>query len=129
VTLHTDIPTRSEVESLLRARGSPCVSIYLATSPVTQQSQAERIELKNLVAEAAEQIEVADRFYAKPLLRAVTFSQAGFVLALAAGSVRLVEVAGEGPPFTVHVPGLPTDAASAAGKASIADRSPSRSVG
>ena len=182
MTLHTDIPTRSEVESLLRARGSPCVSIYLATSPVPQEAQAERIELKNLVAEAAEQIEaaggrrrtvqevrepldelleddsfwaeqarslavfaspnglrtyrlanrltnsveVADRFYIKPLLRAVTFSQAGFVLALAAGSVRLVEVAGEGPPFTVHVPGLPADAASAAGKASIADRSPSR---
>jgi hypothetical protein len=184
VTLHTDIPTRSEVESLMRARGSPCVSIYLATSPVTQQSQAERIELKNLVGEAAEQIEaaggrrrvvqelrepldellddddfwaeqarslavfasprglrtyrlpnrltssveVADRFYVKPLLRAVTFSQAGFVLALAAGSVRLVEVAGEGPPFTVRVPDLPADAASAAGKASIADRSPSRRV-
>jgi hypothetical protein len=48
------------------------------------------------------------------------------VLALAAGSVRLVEVAGEGPPFTVRVPDLPADAASAAGKASIADRSPSR---
>jgi hypothetical protein len=182
VTLHTDIPTRSEVEALLRARGSPCVSMYVATSPVKQESQAGRIELKNLVAEAAEQIdaaggpkrtlqevrepldelleddefwaeqarslavfasptgvrtyrlanrltssvEVADRFYVKPLLRAVTFSQAGFVLALAAGSVRLVEVAGDGAPFTVQVTGLPTDAASAAGKASIADRSPSR---
>ena len=182
MTLHTDIPTRSEVESLLRARGAPCVSMYLATSPVKQESDAERIELKNLVADAAEQIEaaggpvrtvravrepldelveddefweeqarslavfasptglrtyrlpnrltssveVADRFYVKPLLRAITFSQAGFVLALAAGSVRLVEVAGEGPPFTVNVPGLPTDAASAAGKSSIADRSPSR---
>jgi hypothetical protein len=184
VTLHTDIPTRSEVESLLRARGSPCVSIYVATSPLKQESQAGRIELKNLVAEAAEQIEaaggprrtvhevrepldelleddefwegqarslavfasprgvrtyrlanrltdgveVADRFYVKPLLRAVTFSHVGFVLALAAGSVRLVEVAGEGPPFTVAVPGLPKDAASAAGKSSIADRSPSRRI-
>jgi hypothetical protein len=172
------------VESLLRARGSPCVSIYLATNPVPQEAEAERIELKNLVAEAAEQIEaaggrrrtvqevrepldelleddgfwaeqarslavfaspegmrtyrlpnrltssveVADRFYVKPLLRAATFSQAGFVLALAAGSVRLVEVAGEGRPFTVDVPGLPADAASAAGKASIADRSPVRRV-
>jgi hypothetical protein len=47
------------------------------------------------------------------------------VLALAAGSVRLVEVSREGPPFTVDVPDLPADAASAAGKASIADRSPS----
>jgi hypothetical protein len=70
-------------------------------------------------------VEVGDRFYVKPLLRAVTFPQAAFVLALAAGSVRLVEVTREGPPFTVDVPDLPSDAASAAGKASIGDRSPS----
>jgi hypothetical protein len=155
------------------------VSIYLPTSPVTQEAQADRIELKNLAAEATEQletagadrravlglreslddlvddddfwaeqarslavfasprglrtfrlpnrltsvVEVADRFYVKPLLRAITFPQAAFVLALAAGSVRLVEIIREGRPFTVDVPGLPTDAASAAGKASIADRS------
>jgi hypothetical protein len=70
-------------------------------------------------------VEVGDRFYVKPLLRAVSFPQAAFVLALAAGSVRLVEILREGPPFTVTVPDLPSDAASAAGKASIADRSPS----
>jgi hypothetical protein len=181
LTLHTDIPARSEVERLLVTRDPCCVSAYLPTSPITQDAQADRIELKNLVAEAtgqmeaaaadrsavadvresldalvgdddfwAEQarslavfawpgglktfrlpnrlpsvVEVADRFYVKPLLRAITFPQAGFVLALAAGSVRLVEVSREGPPFTVDVPDLPADAASAAGKASIADRSPS----
>lgn len=69
-------------------------------------------------------VEVADRFYVKPLLRAITFPQAAFVLALAGGAVRLVEVTPEGPPYTVDVPGLPTDVASAAGKASVADRSP-----
>ena len=181
MTLHTDIPSRSELERLLTARREPCVSIYLATSPITQAAQAARIALKNLTADAigqlertgadrgaiaevrdalgdladddefwAEQarslaifastamvwtfrlpnrlhdaVEVADRFYVKPLLRAVTFPQAGFVLALAAGSVRLVEVLQDGPSFTVPVPGLPADAAGAAGKASIADRSPS----
>jgi release factor family 11 len=179
--LHTDIPTRSAVERLLTTRDPGCVSIYLATSPVTQDARADRIELKNLAAEATRQleatgadrravsemrewldelvedddfwaeqahslavfaspgglrtfrlpnrltnlVEVADRFYVKPLLRAITFPQSGFVLALAAGSVRLVEVMRDGPPFTVDVPGLPTDVASAAGKASIADRSPS----
>ena len=70
-------------------------------------------------------VEVADRFYVKPLLRATTFPQAAFVLALASGSVRLVEIMRDGPPFVVAVPGLPKDAASAAGKASITDRSPS----
>jgi Bacterial archaeo-eukaryotic release factor family 11 len=182
--LHTDIPTRAAIERLLTARDALCVSIYLATSPVTEHAQAARIELKNLVAEAIEQleksgadrravsevreslgdlvddeefwgeqarslavfasprslrtfrlpnrltsaVEVADRFYVKPLLRAVTFPQAAFVLALAAGSVRLIEVMREGPPFPVEVPGLPTGAASAAGKASIADRSPARRI-
>jgi Bacterial archaeo-eukaryotic release factor family 11 len=179
VTLHTDIPTRAEVERLLTSRTPACVSIYLPTSPLTHDAQADRIELRNLAGEAiaqlgdegadrptvsgiretlddltddddfwAEQarslavfasprglstfrlpnrltseVEVADRFYVKPLLRAVTFPQTGFVLALAAGSVRLVEVMSDGPPSTVDVPGLPADAASAAGKASITDRS------
>jgi hypothetical protein len=182
MTLHTDIPTHTEVERLLSTRADACVSIYVPTTPLTQDAQAARIELKTLAAEAtgqmeaagagrpavleiaeslddlledddfwAEQshslavfaspegmrtfrlpnrltseVEVADRFYVKPLLRAVTFPQAAFVLALAAGSVRLVEIARDGPAFTVDVPGLPSDAASAAGKSSIADRSPSR---
>jgi hypothetical protein len=182
MTLHTDIPTRSDLERLLTARAPSSVSIYVATSPLTQEAQASRIELKNLATDAAEQlqaagaehravaelreslddlaeddefwaeqahslavfatperlrtyrlpnrlenaVEVADRFYVKPLLRAVTFPQAGFVLALAAGAVRLVEVTPDGPAFTVVVPGLPADAASAVGKASIGDRSPAR---
>jgi Bacterial archaeo-eukaryotic release factor family 11 len=180
LTLHTDIPTRTELERLLATRDPWCVSAYLPTSPITQDAQADRIELKNLVTEATEQmqaaqadrgavsevrvsldalveddefwaeqarslavfaspaslrtfrlpnrlgseVEVADRFYVKPLLRAVSFPQAAFVLALAAGAVRLVEVTRDGPPFTVDVPGLPSDAASAAGRASITDRAP-----
>jgi hypothetical protein len=179
MTLHTDIPTRAELERLLTARDPLCVSIYVPTSPLTQEAQAARIELKSLAAEAVQQleaagagrhvvsavreslddlvdddgfwaeqarslavfaspgavrtfrlpnrlmsaVEVGDRFYVKPVLRAVTFPQAAFVLALAAGSVRLVEIVPDGPSFTVDVPGLPADAASAAGKASIADRS------
>jgi Bacterial archaeo-eukaryotic release factor family 11 len=182
MTLHTDIPTHTEVERLLATRNDACVSIYVATTPITSEVEASRIELKTLAAEAADQmqavgagrravlevresidelledddfwkeqshslavfatedgmrtfrlpnrltseVEVADRFYVKPLLRAVTFPQAAFVLALAGGSVRLVEITRDGPAFTVDVPGLPSDAASAAGKSSIADRSPSR---
>ncbi|MEO8687673.1 MAG: hypothetical protein ABI611_05575 [Solirubrobacteraceae bacterium] len=72
----------------------------------------------------AGEVEVADRFYLKPLLRAVTFPHAAFVLALSAGAVRLVEVTREGPPLTVDVPGLPSDAADMAGTVSIARRSP-----
>jgi Bacterial archaeo-eukaryotic release factor family 11 len=184
LALHTDIPSRSEIERLLATRGPACASVYLPTSPLKQAIHADQTEFKNLAREGiaqldaagvdkrsvsqvrellddvledddfwAEQanslalfaspegvrtfrlpnrltseVEVADRFYVKPLLRAVTFPQAAFVLALAAGSVRLVEVTREGPAFTVDVSGLPTDAASAAGKASIADRSPDRRI-
>ena len=71
------------------------------------------------------QVVVSDRFHLKPLLRAVTFSHAGYVLALAEGGVRLIEISGDLPPVTVKVEGLPKDAASAVRKASIADRSPS----
>jgi hypothetical protein len=73
-------------------------------------------------------VEVGDRFYVKPLLRAISFPHAAFVLALAGGAVRLVEMQADGPAHTVRVPDLPSDAASAARKSSIADRAPSRRI-
>jgi hypothetical protein len=69
-------------------------------------------------------VEVSDRFHVKPLLRAITFPQVAYVLALAQGSVRVIEALPEGAPFEVSVAGLPSDAASAVGMASIADRAP-----
>jgi hypothetical protein len=69
---------------------------------------------------------VADRFHVKPLLRAVTFPQAALVLALAQNSVRLVEITADTPPEELRIPDMPTDAASAVGKSSIADRGPVR---
>jgi Bacterial archaeo-eukaryotic release factor family 11 len=179
VTLHTDIPSRRQIERLLQARGDNLVSIYLPTSPITPEADAARIGFKNLAAEAVVElresgatdregieqalgdlhddddfwteqahslavfadahrlrsfrlpnrltvaVQVADRFYVKPLLRTVTFPQTAFVLALAEGSVRLLEVTPDLPTFEVRVPDLPADAADAVGKASTTDRSPS----
>ncbi|MEU4313727.1 hypothetical protein [Nocardia sp. NPDC024068] len=71
---------------------------------------------------------VGDRFDLTPLLRAVTFPQTAFVLALAEGGVRLVEISADRPARTVPVPGLPADAADHAGKASLGDRAPNRRV-
>jgi hypothetical protein len=51
------------------------------------------------------------------------------VLALASGGVRLIEVTADLPTVTVKVPGMPKDAASAAGKASISGRSFSGRIG
>ena len=70
-------------------------------------------------------VEVSDRFHVKPLLRAVTFPQVALVLALAQGSVRVIEVTADLRPDTVNVPDLPSDVATSVGKASIGDRSPS----
>src|SRR5262249_52546267 len=70
--------------------------------------------------------EGSDRFPLKPLLRTLTFPQVALVLPLAQGSVRLIEVAPDVDPGPVEVDGLPRDVASAAGKSSIRDRSPSR---
>ncbi|MEU7812499.1 hypothetical protein [Pseudonocardia sp. NPDC049154] len=68
------------------------------------------------------------RFFVKPLLRAVTFPQTAFVLALAQGSVRLLETVPDAAPREVRVPDMPTDVASAVGKSSIKDRAPVRRV-
>jgi hypothetical protein len=73
-------------------------------------------------------VEISDRFHVKPLLRALTFPHTAFVLALSQGSVRLLEIAPEVQPAEVAVPDLPRDVASAVGKSSIKDRSPSRKL-
>jgi hypothetical protein len=181
--VHTDIPTRAELEQLLAVRDPACVSIYLPTAP-EESGDRGRIEFTNLSAEALEQlgaatlergalddlreviddlaedeefwarqahslavfatpsgartfqvanrlspiVEVSDRFHVKPLLRSATFPQAAFVLALSQNTARLVEVSPDAPPAHVRVPGMPRDAASAVGKASIADRSPDRRI-
>ena len=55
--LYVDIPTPADISALAAARGEACVSIYLRTTPLTQQAQADRVELKNLARHALEQLE------------------------------------------------------------------------
>ena len=73
-------------------------------------------------------VQVSDRLHLKPLLRAVTHAHAGFVLALAENSVRLIEFFPDMAPVEVRVADMPKDAASAVGKASINDRSHSQRI-
>jgi hypothetical protein len=181
--VHTDIPTRADLERLLSVREPACVSIYVPTAP-EGRGDRDRIAFKNLAGEALEQlgavelargalgelrealdalgddtafwtrqahtlavfatpsgaqtfqvanrlspmVEVSDRFHVKPLLRSATFPQAAFVLALSQNDARLVEVSPDDPAEGVRVPDMPEDAASAVGKASIADRSADRRI-
>jgi hypothetical protein len=183
--LYLDIPTADDYADLAAFRGDMAVSIALPTTPVTDDTEADRIQLKNLVKEAVEQLEaasadkrrlrdlieelddlleddvfwayqarglmiyatpdnlrsfrvpnalqplvkVSDRFHLKPLLRSTTFCDAGYVLALADGGVRMIEVSKDAPAVEVAVPDLPTDAASAVGKRTIATRSYSGRIG
>ncbi|MDA3629722.1 hypothetical protein OU415_30140 [Saccharopolyspora sp. WRP15-2] len=53
--LHTDIPTRSQVDALLTARDPHSASLYLPTDPASN-GDAERVELKNLTSSALEQL-------------------------------------------------------------------------
>ena len=182
--LHVDIPTRDDFEQLNRTRTDACVSIYLKTTPLSQQSDATRTELKNAAGHATQQLEaanldkrqlallreqlddliedddfwqfqanslailvtpesmrtfrlpnaltpmvqVSDRFHLKPLIRVLTYPQSAFVLALAENGVRLVQVHADMPASQVKVPGLPKDAASAVGTASVNSRSASGRV-
>lgn len=57
--LYIDLPTRSEFTTLFNARADACVTIYLGTTPVTQETQASRIELGNLLHEANAQLQAA----------------------------------------------------------------------
>ena len=177
--LYLDLPTATDLTDLARARNDLSVSLFLPTTPISTETDGDRILLKNLAKDAIAQletagadkrlvgalaeelddlidddefwrfqahglviyatpenlrtfrvpnalepmVEVSDRFHLKPLLRSTTFCNAGYVLALAEGGVRLVEVSADLPATVVTVDGLPKDVASSVGKASIADRS------
>ena len=58
MNLHTDIPTRGQIDRLLTNRDPSSVSIYGPTDPASS-GDADRIEHKNLAAEAVRQLEEA----------------------------------------------------------------------
>ena len=58
--LYVDIPTAAEFKALAERRADACVSIYIPTTPITQGTDASRIELKNSIREATRQLREAD---------------------------------------------------------------------
>lgn len=57
--LHIDLPTRTEIQALGEHRGWHSVSIVLRTTPLSQEAQADRIGLRNLLRAALAQAEAA----------------------------------------------------------------------
>ena len=61
-------------------------------------------------------VEVSDRFHLKPLLRALTFSQTAFVLALSQGGVRLFEITPDLEPAEISLADVPAGVATSEGQ-------------
>lgn len=57
--LYIDIPTPRDLDTLNALRADVCVSIYLPTTPITQDIQQSRIALSNLAKEAVRQLREA----------------------------------------------------------------------
>lgn len=57
--LYVDLPTSREIGDLDLVRSDACVSIYLATTPLTQKIGKSRTTLRQLVKDAIDQLEVA----------------------------------------------------------------------
>jgi hypothetical protein len=53
---HTDPISLDDLDALLDERSGPCVSIFLPTSRLTRETEADRIRLKNFRAEAFERL-------------------------------------------------------------------------
>jgi hypothetical protein len=177
---YIDIPSQNDVKRLMAVRAAACASIYLPTSPLPTEANANRIEFKTLGSTVTERlnasgsdkhvvnaiheglaeldddepfwlhqarslavfatpdsvrtfrlpnnltelVEVSDRFLVKPLLRAVTFPQAAYVLALSVNSARLLAISPEGDPVEIQVPDMPKDAVTAVGLDSLKDNDP-----
>lgn len=68
-------------------------------------------------------VKVSDRWHVKPLLRALTFPQAGYVLAISQNATRVLAVLPDGPAEEIKVPDLPRDAVDAVAVSSISGRS------
>ena len=183
--LYVDIPTESEIIALASSRDDLSVSIYLPTTPLSQEAASDSVQLKNLAKESLRKLTekeadkgrvaalsehfdaliddpefwrfqanslavlatpdniqtfrvasalspiavVSDRFFLKPLLRAVSFSNSCYVLALAEGAVRLIEVSADLPASALKVDSLPRDARNVTGRSLLINRSMGRVQG
>lgn len=178
--LYVDNPTQQDIKALNMRRADACISMYVPTTPLTQEVGISRTELRKLSKQAFSQLDIAgfnkrrlalmqeaidhlldddefwrlqanslavlltpenvrtfrlaneltasvdvsDRFHLKPLLRALAFPHAAYVLAISENAVRMVEVLADGEPKDIKVPGLPHDAASAVHKTTLNSRGP-----
>jgi hypothetical protein len=57
--LHIDLPSRDQLRALFEHRAPASVTLYVPTTPLTQDAQADRVVLSNLAREALGKVEAA----------------------------------------------------------------------
>ncbi|AKG71437.1 baeRF11 domain-containing protein [Serratia fonticola] len=80
------------------------------------------IRTYRLANELSNRLEVGDRFYLKPLLRALTFPHSAYILALSENQTRLIEFFADAPAEEMKVPNMPARLKDAMGDAALNDR-------
>lgn len=79
------------------------------------------IRTYRLANELPNHLDISERFFLKPLLRALTFPHSAYILALSENEVRLIEFFTDTPAVEVVVPDMPTRMRDAMGDAALND--------
>lgn len=79
------------------------------------------IRTYRLANELSHRLEDGERFYLKPLLRALTFPHSAYILALSENQTRLIEFFADAPAEEMKVPDMPTRMKDAMGSAALND--------
>ncbi|WP_431223682.1 hypothetical protein ACQ86O_00365 [Serratia sp. L9] len=79
------------------------------------------IRTYRLANELSNRLVVGERFFLKPLLRALTFPHSAYILALSENQTRLIEFFADAPAEEMNVPEMPTHLKEAMGEAALND--------
>lgn len=110
---------RALIEAELQALREDDAFWRVQANSLAVLATADDLRTFRLATSITDVVEVADRFYVKPLLRSLAFPQHAYVLALSENGARLVEIFPSQKPVDVRGIGLPPSAADAAGRASL----------
>jgi Bacterial archaeo-eukaryotic release factor family 11 len=81
----------------------------------------DNIRTYRLANKLSSRIEIGNRYFLKPLLRALTFPHSAFILALSVNQVRLIEFFSDKAPVEMNIPDLPSRLKDALGEAALND--------
>jgi hypothetical protein len=124
VTQHTDVDRleqlrshgldkarKASLEEQLRDLGDAYEFWRFQSSSLAVLATPDRLRTFRLPSCLQPAAEVSDRFHLKPMIRAVSFPNVAFVLALSENAARLIEVTPDGPAEEVEVPDMPASLA------------------